>query len=161
MLDVQTGDADPLPLFQTLMDKYLRENVWLDWDIEHTVGGQVDAAQINQVAAEYFARRRSAEYQTPGIFGFYVFKRDQITSPADVRREYEGGLVVPIFDGFGGSGPNPGANKIALTAQVLSLFSQGPVGVMEFETRWGTKYDKISARASFAAYPDALIFASQ
>ena len=161
MLDVQTGDAEPLPLFQTLMDKYLRDNVWFDWDIEHTAGGQVDAAQINQVAAEYFARRKAHEYQTPGIFGFYVFKKDQITNPTDVRRQYEGGVVVPIFDGFGGSGPNPGADKIALTARVLSLFGQGSIGVMEFETRWGTKYDKISARDYFEAYPDALIFASQ
>jgi hypothetical protein len=33
--------------------------------------------------------------------------------------------------------------------------------VMEFETRWGTRYDKISARSYFDAFPQARIFASQ
>ncbi len=161
MLDVQPGDKDPLPLFETLMDKYLRDNVWFDWDIEHTSGGRVDAAQINQVTEAYFARRQAEGYQTPGVFGFYVFKEDQIISPADVRRQYDGGVVLPIFDGFGGRSSNPGADKIAKTARVLSLFSPGAYGVMEFETRWGTRYDRISAQAYFEAYPDALIFASQ
>lgn len=168
MLDVQPGDADPLHLFETLMDKFLQDNVWFDWDIEHTAGGRVDAAQINQVAAAYFARRRARGYQTPGILGFYVFKEDQVANPADVQRQYEEGVVVPIFDGFGGSNPNPGADKIAKTARVISLFDpvelktgQELFGIMEFETRWGTRYDRISARAYFEAYPDALIFASQ
>jgi hypothetical protein len=143
------------------MDKFLHENVWFDWDIEHTAGGRVDATQVNQVAAAYFERRQAQGYQAPGIFGFYVFKESQITHPTEVRRQYEGGVVVPIFDGFGGSSPNPGADKIAKTARVLSSFGEGPFGIMEFETRWGTRYDRISARAYFDAYPDALIFASQ
>ena len=161
MLDVQTADAEPLPLFETLMDRFLQENVWFDWDIEHTAGGQVDAAQINVVAATYFARREAEGYHTPGIFGFYVFKDDQIIDPSDVRREYEAGAVIPIFDGFGGGGSTPGAGKIAKTARVLSLFGEGAYGIMEFETRWGTRYDKISASDYFAAYPDTRIFASQ
>ena len=57
MLDVQPGGEDPLQLFGRLMDQYLRENVWLDWDIERTTGGRVTAEQINRVAAEYFRRR--------------------------------------------------------------------------------------------------------
>jgi hypothetical protein len=161
MLDVQPGEAEPLALFETLMDKFLHENVWFDWDIEHTAGGQVDAAQLNQVATAFFDRRQAQGYQTPGIFGFYVFKENQVSRKAEVRRQYEGGVVVPIFDGFGGSSPNPGSDKIAKTARVLSSFGEGPFGIMEFETRWGTRYDKISARAYFDAYPDTLIFASQ
>jgi hypothetical protein len=161
MLDVQPGDEEPLSLFETLMDQYLRENVWFDWDIEHTAGGQVDAAQVNRVAAAYFDRRQAQGYQAPGIFGFYVFKESQITDPADVQRQYAGGAVVPIFDGYGGRSSNPGADKIAKTDLVLSRFGQGAFGMMEFETRWGTRYDKISARAYFEAYPDTLIFASQ
>ena len=161
VLDVQPGDAEPLPLFEILMDQFLRDNVWFDWDVEHTVGGQVDAAQINQVATAFFARRQAQGYQTPGIFGFYVFKEDQVSNPSDVQLQYAGGAVVPIFDGYGGRSSNPGADKVAKTARVLSLFGQGPFGIMEFETRWGTRYDKISARAYFEAYPDALIFASQ
>jgi hypothetical protein len=40
------------------MERFLQENVWLDWDIEHTAGGVVSAGQINQVADAYFARRQ-------------------------------------------------------------------------------------------------------
>jgi len=156
MLDVKTGEADPLSVFGQLMDAFLQENVWLDWDIESTAGGRVSAEQINQVAGAYFGRRQAHGYQTPGIFGFYTFMDHQVTNPADVRRQYDGGAVVPIFDGYG-----TGSTKIEKTKQVLSLFGQGPIGVMEFETRWGTRYDKISARDYFQAYPDALIFASQ
>lgn len=67
----------------------------------------------------------------------------------------------PIFDGHGGRSSDPATDKIAKTARVLSLFGEGPFGIMEFETRWGTRYDQISAREYFAAYPDALILASQ
>lgn len=156
MLDVQTGSLPPLPLFESLMDKYLQENVWFDWDIEHTTGGQVDAEQLNQVAAAYFARRQAAGYRTPGLFGFYVFKNSQITNPTAVRRQYDNGVVIPIFDGFG-----PPAEKIAKTSLIISQFGDGPYGIMEFETRWGTKYDTIPAREYFGALSDTLIMASQ
>jgi nucleotide-binding universal stress UspA family protein len=161
MLDVQTGDQAPLPLFAALMDEFLQENVWLDWDIEHTAGGTVDAAQINQVAELYFSRRRAAGYQSPGIFGFYVFSQDQVNDPAGVRRRYDGGGVVPIFDGFGGRGHDPTVEKITRTRQVLSLFGEGPYGIMEFETRWGKRFDQIGARAYLDAFPETQIMASQ
>lgn len=156
MLDVQTGSQPPLPLFESLMDQFLQENVWFDWDIEHTAGGRVDAEQLNQVAATYFARRQAAGYRMPGIFGFYVFKDSQIANPTAVRRQYDNGIVVPIFDGFG-----PAAEKIAKTSRIMSQFSDGPFGIMEFETRWGTKYDTITAREYFDALSDTLIMASQ
>jgi hypothetical protein len=161
MLDVQTGNQDPLALYNALMDKFLYENVWFDWDLEHTAGGIVRAEQINRVAAAYFDRRRSKGYSSPGIFGFYVFNMGQVVNPDKLRREYEGGLVVPTFDGFGGHGTDPAQEKIAKTIRVLSLFGAGPYGIMEFETRWGDRYDKISAREYFAAFPEALIMASQ
>lgn len=161
MLDVQTGDQDPLTLFTNLMDKFLQENVWLDWDIEHTADGKVDAEQINQVAEAYFVRREENGYQTPGVFAFYVFKNDQIKHPDRLHRYYDNGLVLPIFDGFGGQGMKPAQEKIAKTTQVLSRFPDGPYGIMEFETRWGQKYDQISAQEYFDAFPDTLIMASQ
>ncbi len=156
MLDVKTGDRDPLTVFEQLLDRFLREHVWLDWDIESTVGDRVSAGQINEIAAAYFARRRDKGFQTPGIFAFYVFKEGQVTDPDQVIRRYDGGLVVPIFDGFGTKD-----TKIAKTQQVLASFGEGRFGIMEFETRWGTRYDKISARAYLDAFPEALIFASQ
>jgi len=161
MLDVQTGEQAPLPLFTSLFDRYLAENVWFDWDLEHTASGRVSARQINQVASEYFARRQARGYGSPGVFGFYVFKDGQVKDPANVQREYEHGFVVPIFDGYGGYNPDPARDKRAKTARVLALFGEGPFGIMEFETRWGTRYDKISAREYFEAFPDALIMASQ
>ncbi len=161
MLDVQTGDQEPLSLFSRLMDKFLQENVWFDWDIEHTARGKVDARQINEVAAAYFAHRQALRYQKPGVFGFYVFREDQVTNPAGVRRKYDGGLVVPIFDGFGGSGQGTNGGKIAKTARVLLQFGDGPYGIMEFESRWGDRYDQIGAQEYFEAFPDTLILASQ
>ena len=161
MLDVHTGEQAPLPLFEIIMDRFLQDNVWIDWDIEHTAGGKVDAEQINQVAAAYFAHRKARGYQSPGVFGFYVFKESQVTNPVNVRRQYDSGVVVPIFDGFGGHEPDPARDKIVKTARVLSLFGDGPFGIMEFETRWGTRYDRISAQSYFGFFPDALIMASQ
>jgi len=155
MLDVQTGDRDPLPLFSSLMDDFLQENVWFDWDIEHTAGGSVEAAQINEVAEHYFERRRAAGYESPGVFTFFVFNENQVGDPAGVRRVYGSGEVVPIFDGFGGE------EKLAKTRRVLALFGPGPYGIMEFETRWGARYDRISAQRYFETFPDAQIFASQ
>lgn len=161
MLDIQTGGQMPLPLFSGLMDKYLRENVWFDWDIEHTRGGKVDAQQINEVAAAYFERRQTLGYQSPGIFAFYVFGENQISKPSDIRRQYDGGMVIPIFDGYGGRSHNPAADKITRTAHIISLFGKGHFGIMEFETRWGTRYDQLGAKEYYEAFPEALILASQ
>ncbi len=161
MLDVQTGDQAPLPLFARLMDQHMGENVWYDWDIEHAAGGHVDASQINQVAELYFRRRKAAGYRSSGIFAFYVFGENQVPDPAAVRRSYDGGVVVPIFDGYGGHGEHPGLHKIIKTRRVISLFGEGPFGIMEFETRWGTRYDQITARDYLSAFPDVLIFAAQ
>ena len=161
MLDIQTGSQMPLPLFSGLMDKFLQENVWFDWDIEHTTGGKVEAQRINEVAAAYFERRRALGYESLGIFAFYVFDENQISNPSEVRRQYDGGVVIPIFDGFGGRSPNPAADKIARTARIISLFGEGPYGIMEFETRWGSRYDQLEAKEYFEACPGALIMASQ
>lgn len=161
MLDVQTGNRDPEKLFDALMDKFLYENVWFDWDLEHTAGETIPVKQINHIAEAYFTRRLERGYSAPGIFAFYVFKADQVSNPQNLRRTYEGGLVVPIFDGYGGHGADSGQGKIAKTQRVLSLFGEGPYGIMEFETRWGDRYDQIGAREYFLAFPDALIMVSQ
>lgn len=161
MLDVQTDARDPEERFGKLMDKFLYENVWLDWDLEHTASEPIPVKQINRIAEAYFARRLERGYSAPGIFAFYVFKADQVSNPQNLHRTYPGGLVVPIFDGFGGHGVDSGQGKIAKTQRVLSLFGEGPYGIMEFETRWGDRYDQISAREYFSAFPDALIIVSQ
>jgi hypothetical protein len=154
MLDVQTGEQDVLTLFSSLMDKYLQENVWLDWDLEHTAGGKVSAEQINSVARAYFQRRQERGYQTAGIFAFYVFAADQVSDAKAVQLRYNQGPVVPIFDGYG-------AKKVPHTRLVIDHFAPGPFGVMEFETRWGNRYDSISAQEYFKTFPNALILASQ
>ncbi len=154
MLDVQTGGQDALLLFTSLMDKHLQENVWFDWDIEHTAGGRVSAGQINEVAGVYFERRRERGFSTPGIFAFYVFATDQVSEAEKVKRHYDYGLVAPIFDGYG-------AGKISQTMLVIDRFTPGPFGIMEFETRWGDRYDSISAREYFETFPNVMILASQ
>ena len=156
MLDVQTGSQDPVRLFGELFDKYLRENVWFDWDLEHATGGRVHAAQINAIAADYFQRRAERGYQRPGVLAFYIFDMNAVQNPGELRMAYDNGLVLPIFDGFG-----PANVKIAQTNKFRQLFGPVPYGIMEFETRWGTRYDQIPAREYLAAFPDAMIFASQ
>ncbi len=156
MLDVQTGNRDPLQIFNKLMDRYMRENVWFDWDLEHSAGGRVDAAQINAVASAYFRRRVEKGYRQKGIFAFYIFNLSAVQDVKEVQRTYEWGWVAPIFDGYGSRN-----QKLAKTEEFRRLFVDWPYGIMEFESRWGSKYDGITAQDYFAAYPDALIFASQ
>lgn len=156
MLDVQTGGKDPLALFRGLMDLYLRPNVWFDWDVEHTDGGRVSAAQLNQVAAEYFRRRAEAGYVQPGLFAFYIFDLSAVPDAGALQYAYDGGQVVPIFDGYGARNA-----KLAKTTEFRRLFDGAAVGIMEFETRWGTKYDGLTAQEYLTAFPDVLIYASQ
>ncbi len=161
MLDVQTGEQPSQELFSALMDKFLNENVWFDWDIEHTAGGRVSAEQINLVAQDYFARRRARGFHSAGLFAVYVFSLDQVSRPAEVRRQYDSGVVIPIFDGQCANRPDAASVKIAWTERVLSPFGAGPYGIMEFETRWGTRYDAIGGAAYLTAFPDALVMVSQ
>ena len=156
MLDVQTGSQDPAALFGRLMDKYLRENVWFDWDLEHAEGGKVHAAQINSLASEYFRRRAERGYQRPGVFAFYIFQLDAVQGVGELQTTFSNGTVLPIFDGYGSRDL-----KISQTNRFRNLFSGGPYGIMEFETRWGSKYDQIGAQEYLGAFPDAKIFASQ
>ena len=88
------------------------------------LAGERDLAR----AERFFARRQAEGYQTPGIFGFYVFTDNQVINPEQVQRAYDNGVVVPIFDGFGGAGANPGADKIAKTTRVLAPFGNEDVG---------------------------------
>jgi len=161
MLDVQPGDHDPWSVFSELVDHYLQDNLWLDWDIEHTVQRRVDASTINQMAKMYFSKREEKGYSSPGVFAFYVFDEDQVENPQAIVREYPNGYVVPIFNGHGGSDSNPAMDKIARTQQVLGQFGEGYYGIMEFETRWGNRYDQISAQDYIRAFADALIVVSQ
>lgn len=144
-----------------MIDQYLRENLWLDWDIEHTYHGRVDLPEINQIVTLYFSKRQERGFQSPGIFALYVFDEDQITNLEAVIRQYPGGSVVPIFNGYGGNSPNPVLDKIERARRVLGLFGEGYYGIMEFETRWGDRYDQISVHDYLQAFPDALIVVSQ
>lgn len=129
--------------------------------IEHTAQKKVDASAINQMAKMYFSKREEKGYSNPGVFAFYVFDEDQVENPQAIVREYPNGYVVPIFNGHGGRGLNPALDKIARTQQVLGQFGEGFYGIMEFETRWGNRYDQISAQDYSRAFPDAFIVVSQ
>jgi hypothetical protein len=155
MLDVQTGSREPYAVFTELMDKYLSDNVWFDWDLEHTTGGRVHSSQINRVAAEYFRRRAERGYTSPGLFAFYIFDMAAVQAPSQLETEYANGAVLPIFDGYG-----PRQIKINETHDFVRHFGV-PYGIMEFDTKWGQKYDDIPARDYLGAFPDTWLFASQ
>jgi len=154
MLDVQPGTKEPEAFFKHFFDLYPDENVWFDWDLEHTVGA-VDAKQINAVASEYFRQRQEKNYRSPGVFAFYIYDFSHIPNAGELVRDYEGGQVIPIFDGFGKRDA-----KISKTNTFRQIFPES-YGIMEFYSKWGYKYDNFSGEEYFRAFPDALLFARQ
>jgi len=154
MLDVQPGTKEPEAFFRRFFDLYPDENVWFDWDLEHTVGA-VDAKQINAVASEYFRQRQEKNYRSPGVFAFYIYDFSHIPNAGELVRDYEGGQVIPIFDGFGKRDA-----KISKTNTFRQIFPES-YGIMEFYSKWGYKYDNFSGEEYFRAFPDALLFARQ
>jgi len=158
MLDVQTAGCEPVSTMKGFIDQFLIEdNVFFDLDIEWVkyTGETIAASKINEMAEYYFQQRDKKGYTTPGLFAFYVFRYHQITSPSQLNNEYPGGWVIPINDGYGSCGA-----KIASTEKMVGLYGS-PFGGMEFQTKWGTKYDQCPPADYFGAFPDMGVYASQ
>ena len=131
-------------------------------DIEHfPAGGSVDAQVLNQFAA-WFAAKHAGWGDAPGLVILYTFtqpgsgKRGSIYRLEQLVQYYpeERVLVVPIFDGYGSAR----AKLVALGRLVRALPDVALVGVMEFRTRWGDKYDSATVRESFDTLDGAPVF---
>jgi len=122
MLDVQDISAA-----KQAIDKYLADNVWLDIDVEWAGCGDCD---INEIAEYYFAAREAKGFNSMGLIGFYLFRQESAINSANVKREYSGGLVIPVFDGHGGKDL-----KVQKTRDILGAYSP-PWGIMSFYYRF-------------------------
>lgn len=158
MFDVQTAGCDPVAKMKEVIDNYLlAENVFFDLDIEwiNYGNGTISSYAINEIAEYYFQKREEKGYTSPGVFGFYIFQLYRVTNPNGLKNTYDNGIVVPIFDGYGDC-----SAKQSKTNAMINLFGK-PYGGMEFETKWGSKYDKCSAFEYFNLFPDIQIYSSQ
>jgi hypothetical protein len=142
-------------------------------DAEHFPGGRVDAASVNAFAAWFAAKHRewAGDAVVPGLVLVYTFHdpggggQGSIDNMGQLTQYYfsERTLVVPVFDGYGSRQDKAG--KVARLVRALPNTSDTPalVGVMEFQSRWGTKYDQATIGESFGLLSGApvYVFASQ
>lgn len=140
-------------------------------DIEHfSGGGTASAEQINSFSSWFMDKHSqwAGNLPVPGLVIVYTFRTSGVGSIANLNqlKQYymaERGLVVPIFDGYGMRQVK--AEKVARLARALPNTPESPalVGVMEFQTRWGTKYDQATISESFSilAGSPVRVFASQ
>lgn len=158
MLDVQTGSCNPLTAMKNAIDKFLIEdNVFFDIDVEWIrYGGSttISSDTLSEITRYYTDNRTQKGFTNKGYVGFYIFNMKHVTNPSGLKGDMRDN-ILPLFDGFG-----PCSEKRVTTRRMVSLFGK-PYGGMEFETKWGTKYDKCSAANYFAAFPDFTVFSSQ
>jgi len=142
-------------------------------DIEHFPGGQAEASSLNEFCS-WFARKHhewAGDSLIPGLVLIYTFRgseeegKGRILNLENLVQYYlpEKTLVVALFDGYG--------TKESKLRKMASLVSSLPntlefpalVGVMEFRSRWGDKYDKSPIRETFTTLRGAptFFFASQ
>lgn len=152
MFDIHGGSYEHL---MSMVEKLtlLGENVTFDYDLEFNKNITPD--QIQTAAKRYFAIRKEAGYSTPGVFAAYIFLDTQMQRFKAMERTYDGGWIIPIYDGYGGG-------KLNAVGHFWQIFGS-PAGAMEFETKWhGTKYaDNLDPAQILAKYPDLTIMASQ
>ena len=129
-------DIAPRENVSSIINSYtIAPNVWFDLDLEHN-GSAVSATKFNSYVAQYATLRKQKGFSGPGVFAFYDF-RSFITPISSVRWQNGSVTVVPIFDGYGGK-----SVKWSATRAHYSRFSAASfVGIMEFITRWGSRYD--------------------
>jgi hypothetical protein len=142
-------------------------------DVEHFPGGQIDAASVNAFSHWFAVKHRqwAGEATVPGLVLVYTFRDPNSGDQGSIRNlgqlvQYypsERALVVPLFDGYGTRQEK--AEKVAQLVRTLPNTQEMPalVGVMEFRSRWGTKYDRATIGESFGILSGApvCVFASQ
>jgi hypothetical protein len=142
-------------------------------DIEHFPGGRVDAALVNAFSRWFAGKHHewAGDAVVPGLVLVYTFRdpggggQGAIDNLGQLVQYYlaERTLVVPVFDGYGARQDK--AEKVGQLVRALPNTRNMPalVGVMEFRSRWGTKYDQATIGESFEILAGAPVyfFASQ
>lgn len=137
-------------------------------DVEHFPGGHIDAASVNAFCEWYANKHRewAADTAVPGLVVVYTFRdpnsggQGSISNLGQLVQYYprERTVVVPVFDGYGTRQEK--APKVGNLVRALPNTAEQPalVGVMEFQTRWGTKYDRATIDESFSTLAGAPVF---
>ena len=137
-------------------------------DVEHFPGGQIGAASVNAFSGWFAGKHRewAGDTMVPGLVVVYTFRdansggQGSIADLGQLVQYYprERALVVPLFDGYGTRQDK--APKVGSLVRTLPNTAEHPalVGVMEFQTRWGTKYDQATISESFSTLAGAPVF---
>ena len=137
-------------------------------DVEHFPGGRIDAASVNAFSGWFAAKHRewAGESAVPALVVVYTFRdpdsggQGSIANLGQLVQYYpaERTLVVPVFDGYGTRQDK--APRVGTLLRTLSNTAEYPalVGVMEFQTRWGTKYDQATISETFSTLAGAPVF---
>ncbi|HUT17868.1 MAG TPA: hypothetical protein VM366_01815 [Anaerolineae bacterium] len=158
---------------ETVLPEALLAYLSVGLDVEHFPGGQIDAASVNAFSGWFAGKHRewAGDAIVPGLVVVYTFRgansggQGSIADLAQLVQYYprERTLVVPLFDGYGTRQAK--AEKVGSLVRALPSTAESPalVGVMEFQTRWGTKYDQATIGESFSTLAGAPVsfFASQ
>lgn len=110
-------------------------------------GRKVPVSEINRIASYYFDLRRQRGFTGIGILGVWYYKPGTL-NPDEPLKTNDFGIVVPMYDGYGGA-----SAKLSGYQSMLTLFKSNFGGMMGFTWRWGSRYD--------SARPEDLFKSSQ
>jgi hypothetical protein len=144
---------------EQLLPKQLLTYLAVSLDVEHFPGGQVAASALNEFSS-WFAGKHLAwagDSPVPGLVLIYSFRgphdagQGRIVGLGDLVQYYppQRTLVAILFDGYGTK-----QAKLAKIGELIAALPDSPdspalVGVMEFRTMWGSKYDQASIGETF------------
>jgi len=134
-------------------------------DIEHFLpSGTLEAGKINEFS-QWFAKKHKewsdvAKIFLPGFVFIYTFGGGKILNMDQLKQYYlsEGTMVVPIFDGCGTDG-----KKLASMVNYIRNLPNTEdypalLGVMEFQTKHGNRYDTVTPGSTFKTLEGAPVF---
>lgn len=151
-----------------LFPKELLASLAVSLDIEHfSPNGQVEAQRINEFTS-WFAQKHhqwAGESGIPGLVLIYAFcsqgkGRGRILNMGSLNQYYldQKTLVATIFDGFGTKEGKLRGMAYLVESLPNTVTFPALVGMMEFGTRWGDKYDKSSIKDIFETLKGTPVF---
>jgi len=162
--------GETLQRLEGVLPKDLLPYLAVGLDIEYFPNRKTTAEEINDFSS-WFAEKHKEWARglpkVPGVIILYTLHGSpqageigRILGLDRLRQYYLDGrtLVVPIFDGYGSRGA-----KLAKMDEIINSLpntSDFPalLGVMEFNSRWGDKYDSCNRNESFSTLVGAPVF---
>lgn len=138
-------------------------------DVEHFPSKTLEAQKINDFMIWFSQKHNEWLSKTnigvPAFVFVYTFGGGKILNLEQLKQYYlnEKALVIPIFDGYG----SDDAKLKAMSGYIKTLpntpSNPALLGVMEFQSRWGNKYDIVPLQLTYNTLMGApvFVFASQ